>query len=182
MSADLTPTLADKLPGGYEVSSSLHTLLEAVAAKLRTHSIIAAKGIRVLPEYHGDLYNQLNSVINKRLSILVMVGLEGANAAHGSIQVAMKDIRLQVHVFESVLMNQGATGTKVPALALAEAAIVTLQNWQPAASDNMPNPGPLFMQKEKTLFLNEELAKPEAGMVCYTARFFTSGCLICHCD
>jgi hypothetical protein len=61
MSANQTPGLSDKTPLGYEGTSALQSLLETVAERLRAQKLIAIKGIRVLPEYAGDLYNQLNS-------------------------------------------------------------------------------------------------------------------------
>jgi hypothetical protein len=182
MSANQTPGLSDKTPLGYEGTSALQSLLETVAERLRAQKLIAIKGIRVLPEYAGDLYNQLNSVLNKRLGLLIMVGFEGANAAQTSGQHMLKDIRLQVHVFESVLFNQGASGTKISALALAERCLTQLNDWTPTATASLVNPQVITMQSDRTLFLNEEEAKPEAGMICYTVRLKASACLVCDCD
>jgi hypothetical protein len=52
----------------------------------------------------------------------------------------LKDIRLQVHVFESVLFNQGASGTKISALALAERCLTQLNDWTPTATASLVNP------------------------------------------
>jgi hypothetical protein len=182
MSANQTPGLSDKTPLGYEGTSALQSLLETVAERLRAQKLIAIKGIRVLPEYAGDLYNQLNAVIGKRLGALIQVGFESGNAGQTSGQNMLKDIRLQVHVFESVLFNQGASGTKISALALAERCLTQLNDWTPTATASLVNPAALMMQSERTLFLNEEEAKPEAGMICYTVRLKASACLVCDCD
>ena len=181
MSANVTPSLADNL-GGYENQSGLHALLEAVCAQLRTQTLYAAKGIRVLPEYHGDLINQLNAVLGKKLSVLAMVGFEAANANHASLSAMLKDIRLEVRVYESVLINQAASGTRVSSLSFAEAALASLHQWMPTASASLINPQPLRMAEHHTLMLDREESKPASGMICYVARFVTAQCLVCHCS
>lgn len=181
MSADLTPALADKL-SGYENQSGLHALLEAVCAKLRTQTLIAAKGIRVLPEYHGDLYNGINSVINRKLSMLMMVSFAAVNAKHSSLSAMLRDIRIEVRVYESVLINQSASGTQTSALSFAEAALATLHQWQPEATSALINPQALRMAETGTLRLDEENAKPASGMICYATAFNTGACLTCHCS
>lgn len=181
MASDITPTLSDKTPFGYEAPSALQAFLEAIAERLRAQKLIALAGIRVLPEYEGDLYNKLNAVMNKKLGLLIMVGFEGANAGQGSSALMLKDIRLQVHIFESVLLNQGASGTRISALALAERVLSQLHDWQPAKTDILVNPGIISMQSDRTLFLNLEESKPEAGAVCYTTRFRSSSCIVCDC-
>lgn len=180
MAANVTPTLADKL-SGYENQSGLHALLEAVAAQLRTQTLFAAKGIRVLPEYDGDLINNLNLVLGKKLSVLAMVGFEAANADHKSLSAMLRDIRIEVKIFESVMINQGSTGTRVSALSFAEAALASLHQWAPTASASLVNPQSLRMAETNTLRLDNEESKPASGMICYTARFVTAQCLVCHC-
>ena len=181
MAANVTPTLADKL-SGYENQSGLHALLEAVCARLRTQTLFAAKAIRVLPEYHGDLLNNLNAVLGKRLSVLAMVGFEAANADHKSLSAMFRDIRLEVKVFESVLFNQGASGTRVSSLSFAEAACGSLHQWAPTASESLVNPQALRMAEKNTLALDREESQQASGMICYTARFTTAQCLLCHCS
>jgi hypothetical protein len=181
MAANVTPTLADKL-GGYQNQSGLHALLEAVAARLRTQTLFTAKAIRVLPEYDGDMINQLNAVLNKKLSVLAMVGFEAANAAHSSLSAMMKDIRLEVKIFESVMINQGSTGTRVSALSFAEAALASLHQWAPTASASLVNPQSIRMAEQNTLRLDREESQPASGMICYTTRFVTAQCLSCHCS
>ncbi len=182
MSADKTPTVADKSLSGYIVTSGLHALLEAVAAEIRTVPLVNKHGIRVLPEYAGDMYNQMNRVINKQLSLLVMVALETANKGNESIVPWLKDVRLQVHVYEGVLMNESSSGTRVPALAVAERVCARLHNYQPPASASLTEPQPLFLSAERTLGLNADESQPMKGMVCYTARFRTSTCICSNDD
>lgn len=181
MSANVTPTLPDKLATGYENQSGLHALLEAVCARLRTQALLAAKSLRVLPEYHADLFNQLNAVLNKKLSVLVSVGFSAADANHKSLSAMLGRVRLEIDVFENVLINQGATGTKTSALSFAEACLSSLHQWQPTASVLMINPGVLRMEESGTLSLNKDKSDLNAGLVCYTARLVTSQCLTCHC-
>lgn len=181
MVANVTPTLADNL-GGYQNQSGLHALLEAVSARLRTQTLFAAKAIRVLPEYDGDMINQLNAVLNKKLSVLAMVGFEAANADHKSLSAMLKDIRLEVKIFESVMINQGSTGTRVSALSFAEAALASLHQWAPTASASLVNPQSIRMAEQNTLRLDREESQPAKGMICYTTRFVTAQCLVCHCS
>lgn len=181
MAANVTPTLADKL-SGYENQSGLHALLEAVSARLRTQTLFAAKGIRVLPEYDGDMINQLNAVLGRKLSVLAMVGFEAANASHASLSAMLRDIRIEVKIFESVLINQGATGTKTSALSFAEAALASLHQWAPTASASLINPQALRMAEQNTLRQDREESQPASGMICYTTRFVTAQCLVCHCS
>lgn len=181
MATNVTPTLADNL-GGYQNQSGLHALLEAVSARLRTQTLFAAKGIRVLPEYDGDMINQLNKVLNKSLSVLAMVGFESANADQKSPAAILNDIRLEVKIFESVMINQGSTGTRVSALSFAEAALASLHYWAPTASASLVNPQALRMAEQNTLRLDREESQPSKGMICYTTRFVTKQCLVCHCS
>lgn len=181
MPANVTASLDDKL-SGYESQSGLHALLEAIAARLRTQDLFEAKGIRVLPEYHGDLINDLNKVLNRKLSVLAMVGFEAANADHKSLSAMLRDIRIEVKLFESVMINQGSTGTRVSALSFAEAALASLHQWAPTASASLVNPQALRMAEANTLRLDNEESKPAQGMICYTTRFVTAQCLVCHCD
>lgn len=179
MASDVAPTVPDKTPGGYEVTGRLHDICEAVAARLRGMNVVQAKGIRVLPEYDGDMFNQLVSVMNKRLAILVVVGIDdgGINSLQRGIGTFLKDIGIKVSVFESVLFNQGATGSKVSSLALAELSLSRLHNWIPS-TEEVAVPQIISMREEKTLFLDAERSKPESGLICYTSRFFTSGCAL----
>lgn len=180
MGANVTPNLADKL-SGYEQPSGLHSLLESICARLREQSLYAAKGMRVLPEYHGDLMNSLAAVLGKRLSVLAVVSFEACNADHTSLSLALRDIRIKVSVYESVLINQGTTGTKISALTFAEAALAQLHMWAPAATDVLLNPQPLHMLKSNTLGLDADGSDLKGGQVCYTVRFATSQCVACHC-
>lgn len=183
MHGDVASTVPDKTPSGYERTGRIHDLCEAVAARLRTCSIIQDKGIRVLPEYAGDMFNQLAGVLNKRLSVLIVVGLDdgGINALQRGEGVYLKDIGIKVSCFESVLLNQSSTGTKVSALALAELSLVKLHAWMPEAED-VAAPQPIYMREEKTLILDADKSKPEQGLVCYTTRFTCAGCAKCDCE
>lgn len=178
MSADKTPTLADHL-SGYHAASSLLSLLEAIAAELRKTPLINKHSIRVLPEYAGDLMNSMNAVINKQLSMLVMVTMESASAKHASLETVLRNVGIAVHVYESVLINQSASGTRVPAITIAESVLKNLHGWQAAATNAIPGPSELMMQPDNTLRLNDTESNPKAGMICYTARLHTMTCLEC---
>jgi|GEM_PF-2495154 len=180
MPANVTPTVADKL-SGYESQSGLHALLEAVCAELRTQPLFAAKGLRVLPEYDGDLLNSLNAVLNKKLSVIAVVSFSTVNADHKSLSTMLGDIHLEVELFENVLINQGTTGTRVSALSFAEAALGHLHQWAPDASAVLINPQSLRMQSTATLQMDKEKSDLKSGLVCYVARFTTAQCLVCHC-
>lgn len=172
MSADVTPTVPDKTPGGYSPAGSLQTLCESVAERLRTHALVAEKGIRVLPEYAGDFYNRLNQLLNKQLSVLMVVAVEDVDAKATGMHAAFKRIGVQVLCMENVLHNQAGTGAKVSALTLAELSCGWLHNFQ--HSDGQQ----LWMQEEDTLsrVTDDKLFNPAAGLVCYRARLFTQGC------
>lgn len=179
MGANVTPTLADKL-SGYTQPSGLHSLLEAICARLRTQTLYASSGIRVLPEYDGDLINSLVNVLNKRLSICAVVSFSACNADHTSLSLMLRDIRVDVSVYESVLMNQSASGTQISALTFAEAALAQLHQWAPTATDVLINPQPLRMQKSGTLILDQEKSDLKGGLICYVARFATSQAVAAH--
>ncbi|WP_395735227.1 hypothetical protein [Prosthecobacter sp.] len=181
MAANVTPNLADKL-SGYENQSGLHALLEAICARLRTQDLFAAKGLRVLPEYDGDLINSLVAVLNKRLSVFASVSFSVCNANQASLSAMLKDIHIEVEVYESVLMNQGASGTKTSALTFAEAALASLHQWSPEQTATLRNPQPLRMQQTGTLQMDKEKSDLKGGLVCYVARLVTSQCLACHCS
>jgi hypothetical protein len=181
MSANVTSTVPDKFASGYENQSGLHALLEAVCAELRLQPLIAAKELRVLPEYHADLFNQLNAVLNKKLSVLISVGFAQVDADHDSLSTMLRRVTLEIDVFENVLINQAATGTKTSALSYAEACLSALHQWQPTATETLVNPGALRMAKSGTLTLNKDKSELKSGLVCYTTRFLTSQCLACHC-
>lgn len=188
MPADVTPTLGDKFATGYENQSGLHALLEAVCARLRAAetapkvNLIQTKGVRVLPEYHADLLNSLVAVLNKKLSVFIAVGFSEASADHDSLSAMLKGVRLEIDVFENVLINQAATGTKTSALSFAEVTLARLHQWQPTATAALINPQSLRMAKSGTLQMNKEKSDLKAGLVCYTTRFTTGACLTCHCD
>jgi len=181
LSANVTPTVPDKFASGYENPSGLHALLEAVCVKLRTQTLISAKALRVLPEYHADLYNQLNAVLNKKLSVLISVGFSTADAAHKSLSAMLGRVRIEIDVFENVLINQAASGTKTSALSFAEACLSALHQWQPTPSATLINPGALRMEESGTLQMNKDKSQLSSGLVCYTVRLVTSQCLSCHC-
>lgn len=180
MPADVASTVPDKLTG-YENQSGLHSLLEACAARLRTHTLIAAKGLRVLPEYHADMYNSLVRVMNAKLSVFAMIGFSIGNASHASVANILKDLRIEVNVFENVLINMGATGTKVSALSYAEACLTSLHWFTPEASGALVKGNMIRMAESGTIGLNQEKSQLTSGLVCYTARFVTSHCIACHC-
>lgn len=181
MSANVTPTVPDKFASGYENQSGLHALLEAVCARLRTQTLISAKALRVLPEYHADLFNQLNAVLNKKLSVLISVGFATADANHKSLSAMLGRVRLEIDVFENVLINQATKGTKTSALSFAEACLSSLHQWAPTAGATLINPGALRMEESNTLGLNKDKSELKSGLVCYTVRLVTSQCLSCHC-
>lgn len=181
MPANVTPTVADKLTG-YETPSGLHSLLEAICARLRTQTLYASKGLRVLPEYDGDLINSLVAVLNKRLSVFASVSFSVCNSNQKSVSAFLNDIHIEVEVFENVLANQSASGTKVSALTFAEAALSSLHQWAPEASEVLKNPQPLRMQQSGTLQMDKDKSDLKGGMVCYVARLVTSQCLACHCS
>lgn len=188
MSADVTPTLADKLTG-YQSQSGLHALIEAVCSELRREetaegavNLIQSKGVRVLPEYHGDLINSLAAVLNRKLSVLISVGFSTVDADHESLSTMLKGVRLEISVFENVLINQGASGTRVSALTFAEIALSRLHQFQPEASAALVNPQSLRMARSGTLQMNKEQSELKSGLVCYTVRLVTGACLTCHCS
>ena len=170
MSADVTPTLPDKTPGGYTSAGSLQALIDDVASRLQAHDLILAKGIRVLPEYAGDLYTRLNELLNKRLSCLMVVALEGVDSKATGMTRSFKQIALTVLCYESVIHNQATLGSRTSALTLAELACGWLHNWQSADGQQV------WMQEENTLALDKDRTDLKAGVVCYAARLFTQGC------
>jgi hypothetical protein len=182
MSGNVTPTLPDKSPIGYVKTARLHDLLEATAKRLRTDCpLIADADILCLPEYEGDLWNNIKKILNKQLGILLVIGLESVNSRAEGSTAFFRDIALVVRCYESVLLNQSSTGTRIPALALAEAACYYLHDWIPTEAD-VDAPQPLAMQENNTLHLDPHLSKPENGMICWVARFTTSGCVSCLCE
>lgn len=180
MPSDVTPTVSDKLDG-YENQSGLHALLEAICTELRTQALIAAKGVRVLPEYHADLMNNLVAVLNKRLGLLINVGFSTADADHDSMSAMLRTVKIEVDVYENVLFNQSAQGTKTSALSFAEATLSCLHQWLPTATETLINPQTVRMAKSGTLQMNREKTDLKAGLVCYTTRFVTGACITCHC-
>lgn len=174
MSADLTPTLPTKTPGGYTVVGNLEELLAAVTTKLQTSTLIANRGIKVMPQHAGDLYNRLNEVINKKLGCLMMVALEGVDSKAQGMTPEFKNTGITVLCYESVLFNQSASGSKVSALTLAELSCKMLH-----AQDLSSTPGDLpqlFMTVENTIGVDGERSDLNAGRVCYYARFTTQAC------
>ncbi len=178
--SDVTPTLPDKTPGGYENPSALHALLDAICTRLEGQTLIAAKSVRVLPEFHADLYNKLVAVMNKKLSVLIQVGFERLNKGDKSIAVYFRDMQITVDVYESVLINQSASGTKVSALSFAEACALRLHAWQPDKTAALVNPGTLMLAENGSLQMDREKSDLKAGLVCYSVSLTTGGCLAAH--
>lgn len=178
--SDATPTLPDKTPGGYENASALHTLLEAIAARLESQDLIAATGVRVLPEFAGDLYSKLVQVMNKKLGALIVVGFDQVNKGDSSLSVFFRRMEIVIDCYESVLLNQSSTGTRTSALTLAEACAIHLHQWQPAKTAVLVNPGVLSLTENGTLFMDRDKGDPAKGLICYSARLTCGGCLAAH--
>jgi hypothetical protein len=178
--SDVTPTVPDKTPGGYENPSALHTLLDAIVTRLEGQALVAAKGVRVLPEFHADLYNKLVAIMNRKMAVLIQVGFERINKGDKCLAVYFRDMQIVVDVYESVLFNQSASGTKVSSLSFAEACAIRLHGWQPEKTSVLLNPGTLNLAENGTLQMDREKSDLKNGVVCYSINLTTGGCLAAH--
>lgn len=173
--SDLTPTLPTKTPGGYTVMGNLEELLDAVVAKLQAATLIESREVKVMAQHEGDLYTQLGKVINSKLGVLIMVALEGVNSKANGMTPSFGDTTIAVLCYEAVLFNQGATGSKVSALTLAELACKVIHG-QPLDPDDVSAYPEFSMTPENSLSLDADRSELKSGIVCYVARFTAVAC------
>ena len=170
--------LADKTPGGYTVLSGLHGLLEAVVTRLLACRLIEENGIVVIHQHSADLYNYLKRVIEKTLGICAVVSVTRADHGTPSMAPMLREVRIRVAVHENVFLNQSSSGTKIPALTVAEASLPWLHYWT-APSDINPNAYVLTMAQNDTLKEDTSSELRPGGVITWAANFETRACVAC---
>lgn len=110
-------------PSNVEEQERLVVVADAFAAAIAAHPYIAAApAVPVLTERKGDLNATIQQALGK-LGINVAVVAADAVSLTRQGGTLLLDVRLVAQITELFLVNQGATGTKKPALSVATAVM-----------------------------------------------------------
>lgn len=155
------------------IEERLTTVADAFAAAIAAHPYIAtAPVVPVLTERKGDI----NATIQQALTKLgVNIAIVAADAVDLKRQgdTILLEVRLVAQVTELFLINQGATGTKKPALSVTTAVMKAVDRkpngLDPAGATHRPGINEFLLDDQRPFKLTEH-----PSFVVYQVTAFTT--------